>query len=116
MTEEKAKQLFEKWVKILHLESWEIEFKWKVRGTHMNLPDSCGCSTFNYSTGQAVIQMIDPDDYPADTSFEYDYEKTLVHELLHLKFAAIDDDENRLMNKMLHRLIDDMARALVASK
>lgn len=112
MTEEKATELFEKWRKILHLEAWDIRFKWKVRARDMNLPDSVGCTTFNNISKQAIIHMLDPVDFENDL-FEYDYEKTLVHELLHLKFADLDDSGDPLRDKLTHQMIDDLARAFV---
>lgn len=112
MNEEKAKQLFNKWVRILHLEPWNIQFQWKVRKENMNLADTVGATTYLHSMRQAIVQMIDPIDYPV-SPFEYDYEKTLVHELLHLKFSDLDDTGDQLRDKLTHQMIDDMAKALV---
>lgn len=117
MTKEKAIQLFDKWVHILHLEGWHISFEWKVPGHCMNVEESVGATKYQHSTGQAIVQMVDPEDYPKDTPFPYDYEKTLVHELLHLKFADLDDTGDNLRDKLTHRLVDDLAVAFIeASK
>ena len=117
MTEEKALGLLHKWINILHLEGWHISFQWKVPAREMNIEDSTGATKYQHPTGQAIVQMVDPEDYPKDTPFPYNYEKTLVHELLHLKFADLDDTGDPLRDKLTHRLIDDMAVALVeASK
>lgn len=115
MTEEKAQLLLKKWVEILELESWDIRFKWRVRSQDMNLQDSVGCTTYKHTSKQAIIQMLDPVDFSNDM-FEYDYEETLVHELLHLKFADIDDSENELQNKLLHQLVDSLAKSFIKAK
>lgn len=111
MTEEKATELFEKWRKILHLEAWDIRFKWCVRVDAMKRP-GLGCTEFQHATREAIIQMLDPVDFENDL-FEYDYEKTLVHELLHLKFADLDDSGDPLRDKLTHQMIDDLARAFM---
>lgn len=111
MTEQKATELFEKWRKILHLEAWDIRFQWRVRVDAMKRP-GLGCTEFQHATREAIIKMLDPVDFENDL-FEYDYEKTLVHELLHLKFADLDDSGDPLRDKLTHQMIDDLARAMV---
>lgn len=113
MTEEKAVELFKKYVRILRLESWDIRFQWKVRADDMNINDSVGCNTYKHTSRQSIIQMLDSVDFN-NTLFEYDYEVTLVHELLHIKFADVDDSGDQLRDKLMHQLINDMAIALVA--
>lgn len=114
MTEPKANELFRKWVAILQLGHWDIRFQWCVRDRDMSLPNSVGCTSFNHENRQAIVQMLDPVDFESKL-FNYGYEKTLVHELLHLKFSDIDDSGDPLRDKMTHQLIDDLARAFVAS-
>lgn len=112
MTEEKATELFEKWRKILHLEAWDIRLQWCVRGRDMNIVDALGCTSYRHASHQAIVQMLDPVDFENDL-FQYDYEKTLVHELLHLKFADLDDSGDPLRDKLTHQMIDDLARAFM---
>ena len=114
MTEEKATELFEKWRKILHLEAWDIRFQWCVRGRDMNIADALGCTSYKHESHQTIVQMLDPVDFESKL-FNYGYEKTLVHELLHLKFSDIDDSGDALRDKILHQLVDDLSRAFVAS-
>lgn len=114
MTEQRANELFRKWVAILQLGCWDIRFQWCVRDRDMNLSNSVGCTSFNHESRQAIVQMLDPVDFQND-SFDYDYEKTLVHELLHLKFSDVDDSGDPLRDKMTHQLIDDLARAFVVA-
>lgn len=116
MTEQEATRLFEKWRKILHLEAWDIKFQWCVRGRDMNLQDCMGCTSFLHESHQAIVQMLDPVDFDNDLFF-YDYEKTLVHELLHLRFSDLENSGDPLRDKLTHQLIDDLARAFIrASK
>lgn len=114
ITEEKANELLQKWIKILQLTDWDIHFEWRMRERDMNLQDSMGCVRYEHTSKQAIIQMLDPVDFSNDL-FKYDYEKTLVHELLHLKFADIDNSENELQNKLIHQLIDSLAKAFVTA-
>ena len=37
-------------------------------------------------------------------------------ELLHLKFSLLGENENELQNRLVHQLIDDLAKALVGAK
>lgn len=112
MTEDKAIELFNKWVHVFRLENWDIKFQWKTRERDMDLKESCGCVKYLHQTRQAVVQMLDPVDF-SNNLFEYDYEKTLVHELLHIKFADLDDSGDPLRDKLVHQMIDDLAKAFV---
>ena len=111
MTEKEANIHFEKWTNRLHLEDWDIRFKWSVRAD--KLPENvCGNTSYVFERKMATIEMVNEVDY-INELFPYDYEQTLVHELLHLKFAAIDDSENALQNKLVHQLVDDVSKWLV---
>lgn len=112
MTEREANELFYKWSGILHLEAWDVRFQWRVRARDMNIADALGCTSYKHESHQAIIQMLDPVDFENDL-FQYDYEKTLVHELLHLKFADLDDSGDPLRDKLTHQMIDDLARAFM---
>ena len=63
----------------------------------------------------ATINIINEKDY-GDRILPFDKEKTLVHELLHIKFCMIDNSGNELYNKLLHQLIEDVAKALVRAE
>ena len=74
-----------------------------------------GCSTFEESTKTARIDILDPK-YYGDRVVPFDREKTLVHELMHLKLCLLDTNDNDLQSRLVHQTIDDMARALVDAK
>lgn len=114
MTEERAEQLFDKWVDILQLHEWDIRFHWKCDPKRMELVDNAGCTSYNWVCRQAVIQIADPDLYEMDMKgFAFDFEQILVHELLHLKFSMLDDTKDEMQNRHVHILVDGIARSLV---
>ena len=45
-----------------------------------------------------------------------DWEKTLVHELLHLKTCLVSSNVPDLQERVMHQMIDDLARAFVSAK
>lgn len=112
MQQQEAVQLFDKWVHLLHLEAWYIDFQWRVRAEHMDVEDSTGCVSFRHATRQAIVQILDPVDY-IDKLVPFNYEKTLIHELLHIKFADLDNSGDPLRDKLTHQMVDDLARAFV---
>lgn len=118
MNERTAQALFAKWVKILGLQDWEIRFHWKVRSYDMAAQDSRGVATYNMVKKQASIQMLDQQDDEEWEGFKFDYEKTLVHELMHLKLAVIDvdqDDEHKdpVHEHVVHQMVDEFAKIMV---
>lgn len=117
MTEKRAHELFNKWVERLKLHEWDIRFHWKVDPKRLAIPESAGCASYNSVCLQAVIEIGDLDMYEAEMKdFEVDYEQVLVHELLHLKFALIYDTGERAHEEAAHRLIDQLAHALVQAR
>lgn len=105
--------LLEEWKCRLGLLDWTI----KLTTNAHRLPDDDCCGHTEWSeTGKcAHIYLLHPDEY-GDRVVPYDEEKTLVHELLHLKFSLLDNQTESLQGRILHQLIDDMAKALVAAK
>lgn len=117
MTGKKAGSLLAEWRTRLGLQDWKIDLKWKCKPGDMVLDDAVGCTGFNESTKSALIQIIDPECYePRSKAFEFDFEETLVHELMHLKVCVLVQDENDLQERMMHQLVDDIAKALVKAK
>lgn len=57
------------------------------------------------------IEIINPACY-GDRIVPFDFEKTLVHELLHLKFSFWCQNEDDIGDRVMHQMIDDLARAL----
>jgi hypothetical protein len=104
------KELLEKWQKILDLDDWTIALE---DGCYeLSVPESAGCAEYSEVGRFAKIQMLAPEAY-GDRIVPYDREQTLVHELLHLKLCLLQDTGNELQNRVVHQLIDDLARSFV---
>ena len=116
MTNDEATKLFDEWVERLGLQDWKICFCHCCKKDEMALPDSRGCSIFHEATKVAKIQILDPEDDWQDCITPFDWEKTLVHELLHLKTSFISSECDSLQERIAHQLIDDLAKALVKAK
>lgn len=109
------KDLLREWKARLGLYDWRIVVEDNCRPEDMTLQDCAGCVEWTEGIKTAKIQMIDPRFY-GDRLVPFDYEKTLVHELLHLKTSLISSNCGDLQERVTHILIDDLARALVAAK
>ena len=99
----------EYWRDVIGLNDWEIRASIE-RKDDMFLEDAQGAAQYQFISRQAYIQILDVCDYP-DEMFTQDQEKTLVHELLHLKFALAEKTDE--MDKWTHQLLNDMAKALI---
>ena len=117
MTDKDLVELKNYWVKILSIEDWEVLIRFK-RAEKMFLEDVQGECRFNFISRQAIVNIIDPLDW-IDIEFNQDFEKTVVHELLHIKFSeAFDEDYNEdiFKDRLIHRLLNDLAKSLVLAK
>ncbi len=120
MTKEKMPEgmrLLQEWQKRLGLQDWRILFYDKVKPDDMDEKNADGFTTYYEELKTAKIQIIDPQ-YRSNDIYLFDYEETLVHELLHCKLALLDEqrDEETLKSRVVHQLVDDLAKALVDAK
>ena len=116
MTQQDVDKLSEYYVDLLGLNDWEIHIAWQCRPDEMILPMCFGNSSYEESSKQALIYILDEQYYKGEP-FKYDFEVILVHELLHLKTTLLTDkDEESIRYRVLHQLIDDMAKAIVSAK
>lgn len=118
MTDLKWEALYEKWIRILRLQDWEIVLRTNVSPDKMALKDGAGCTTFDYVSKQAVIEIADPQKYKNNVPyFVMDWEQVLVHEMMHLKLALVDDlaDDESVQSAVVHQLVDELAKSLVAA-
>ena len=81
----------------------------------MALEDVAGCTEWTEANKTARIDMLDPNFY-GERITPFDWEKTLVHELLHLKTSLVSDNVDALQARYMHQMIDDLARAFVDAK
>ena len=107
--------LLKEWTKRLGLQDWRIKLCTNCKPDDMILQDVAGCTEWSESIKTAKIQILDPE-YYGKRIVPFDFEKTLVHELLHLKTCLISDGVDDLQERVMHQLIDDLARALIDAK
>lgn len=84
----------------------------------MELQDADGCVSYTEVTKSAKIQILDEKERKGGIR-PFDFEETLVHELLHMKLCLLErgeDWDNKLQLRLLHTYIDDLARAFVNAK
>lgn len=112
----KLKEVSEYWIDVLGLKEWDIVFRIQ-RKSDMTLPDCSGDVNYQFIHKKAIVSLIDPIDWNNDL-FEQDMEETLIHELLHLKFAITDDTEEgqNSMPLLSHQLLCDIARSLLKAR
>ena len=111
----KRKSLLAEWQKRLGLQEWRIKLVDKCKPEDMTLDDVAGCTEWSEAIKTARIEIIDPK-YYGKRIVPFDYEKTLVHELLHLKTCLVSDAVDDLQARYMHQMIDDLARAFVDAK
>ncbi len=108
------KNMLKEWTKRLGLTDWRIKLKTNCAPDDMPT-EGAGCAEFADTIKCACIYILSPD-YYGDRIIPFDGEEVLVHELLHLKLALIQDVKDELQERYVHQLLDDIARALVDAK
>ena len=108
-------KLLKEWQSRLDLTDWVIKVNENVSPNDMQSQDACGECIGDTVHKTAIINIMDEIDY-GERVIPFDKEKTLVHELLHCKFAMIDDSGNDVVDRYIHQLIEDLAKALVKAK
>lgn len=110
MRQEKADKLLRKWQRILGLQDWQIKLIVDAIPDDMTLRDVDGEAIWTECKKTALIRILRQDCY-GDRIVPYDFERILVHELLHLKLCLLGESGNELQDRYVHQLIDDLARA-----
>lgn len=109
-----GQRLLKEWQRRLGLLDWRLLLCENVHPDNMDEQGCTGCISYTESIKCGRVQILDPDFY-VDRMVPFDFEQTLVHELLHAKLALLDDSSD-LASRVLHQMIDDLARALVDAK
>ena len=104
--------LLTKWINILGLQDWHIELYNDCSPKELFDKDAQGENYYNFTYKHAKIRIISKKDREQDI-LPLEYEHILVHELLHCKFASLDDSGNALQDKLVHQLVEDFADILV---
>lgn len=116
MTKAEQETIAREWIMRLGLEKWKI--KGMLDAAHEDFSSSdeirAGETEWVAVTRQATIKILRKEAY-ADPE-EYDFERTLVHELLHLVFAPFYPSTGDCLETVVHMTIEDLARALVDAR
>lgn len=102
--------LLEKWKRKLCLQEWRIRLETNMHPDEMYISHAAGCTEWSESIKTARIEIIDPKFY-GNRIVPFDFEKTLIHELLHLKMSFWCQNEDSVSDRAMHQVIDDLARA-----
>ena len=110
-------ELLNEWLVRLGMQDWAIILQTDCDPDEMHVEGSVGCTSWQESTKSAYIQIVDPKKI-GNLTRSFDFEEVLVHELLHLKTSLLSSmqEEETLKDRILHTLIDDVARAMVDIK
>lgn len=108
-------QLLYEWKNRLELNDWRIKLCANCSPEDMTLEGVAGCTDWSEAIKTARIEILDPK-YYGDRIVPFDFEKTLVHELLHLKLCLVASNVDDLQERYMHQIIDDLARAFVSAK
>lgn len=108
-------ELLQEWMSRLGLMDWRISLCENCAPEEMSANNAAGCTDWTESTKTARIQILSKK-YYGNRIVPFDPEKTLVHELLHLKLSLVSDLVSDLQGRYMHQIIDDLERALVSAK
>lgn len=108
-------ELLKEWQQRLGLQDWRIVLVTDCKPEDMAMEGCAGCTAWTECNKTARIEIIDPN-YYGERIVPFDFEKTLIHELLHLKTSLISDNVSELQQRYTHQLIDDLARAFAEAK
>jgi len=114
MKVKKANKLLRKWTKKLGIDDWTILLK--IDQSEKSMEDAVGDIDFCLQNKTAIIRILNEKEYDDDIILSFDFEKTLVHELLHIRWRAFQPDIDTLEYKLFHQALNDMAKLLVGYK
>lgn len=107
-------ELLREWQARLGLTDWQILLQDELTADEMELDCCDGCCSMQEVNKTAVVQLLKPECY-GERLLPYDEEKTIVHELLHIKFTLLDGVSD-LHDRVLHQIVEEFARLLVRLK
>ena len=110
-----GEDLLKEWQTRLGLQDWRIKLNDNCKPEDMVMEDVAGCTEWTECNKTARIDILGEQFY-GERITPFDYEKTLVHELLHLKTSLVSDNVPDLQARYMHQMIDDLARAFVDAK
>jgi hypothetical protein len=114
VSQEKLDALCVEWQSILHLQAWDIVVK-ICRNGEFEDKDCVGENLWDLRVCKSFIRILDPIDYKS-SSWGYDMEVCLVHELLHLHFMSFQPKDDGLEHDFMESVIERLASVLVDLK
>ena len=105
-------ELLEKWKRRLGLHDWKIKLYVNCKPEEMAMSEVAGCTEWSESGKTASIEIIDQQ-YYGERIVPFNFEKILIHELLHLKMSFWCQNDDNVEDRVMHQIIDDLARAFV---
>lgn len=116
MTDFQRNAILKEWVERLGLQRWAIKANLNAAPEDFSAFDEimAGETEWVAVTRRATIRILRKEAY-SDPS-EYNFECTLVHELLHLVFSPFYPSTGDCLETVIHCIIEDMAVALVDAK
>lgn len=102
--------LLEKWKRKLCLQEWRIKLLTHLHPEEMMVRNTTGCTEWSEAIKTARIEIINPACY-GDRIVPFNFEKTLVHELLHLKFSFWCQNEDDVGDRVMHHMVLDNEQA-----
>ena len=119
MTDLMANELLNEWKERLGLQEWVIILKINQKFEDLEQEEAIAETMSISSIKNATIRITD-EKLNEGRSIKFDFEKILVHELLHVKFGIIETDVNSyetlVTYKLQHQILDDIANALIMTK
>ena len=115
ITQSQAERWLREWQQRLRVQDWTVAIK-ICRSLEMGIGHGGEVETF-LKKKLAIISLLDPIDDDSVPDFPLDYEKTIVHELIHLHFEPfLNGDSNSAEHIAQEQAIDLLARSLVDLK
>ena len=108
-------ELLKEWQHRLGLDDWAMSLVTDLKADEMTISDTDGCASWTECNKSARIEILAESEY-GERIRPYDFERILVHELLHLKTSLVSSNVDDLQERYMHQLIDDLARAFVDAK
>ena len=108
-------ELLEKWKRRLGLHDWTINLCVNCKPEEMAMSEVAGCTEWSESVKTARIEIIDQQ-YYGDRIVPFNFEKILIHELLHLKMSIWCQNEDNVEDRVMHQIIDDLAHTFVENE
>lgn len=106
--------LLKEWRERLVLNDWFINLSYACDPSDMALENCAGECEWE-TTNKCASVRIKHEKY-LETPEYYNFERTLIHELLHIKFGIVWNNVDGAARDLLHQTIEELARALYDAK